>query len=81
MEKNWRLNITPEIEKRVDELLEYLQESKGDIVKEVLKDLEIVEKMKVEEKETYDYPVFKKWLVECTKQVMIDKVDKENEDK
>ena len=78
MEKNWRNNISSEVNNKVDKMFEMLELSKEDIIKEVTKDLELVEKMKVEEKETYDYAVFQKWLDECTKQAIMTLIERGN---
>ena len=66
--KTWRQNIESEVTTKVDSLLEYLQNNKKEIIDATIKDLEMFEKMKFEDKEEISYEIFTRWLNKLTKE-------------
>jgi len=65
--KSWRKNIFSEANFKVDQLLDYLQEHKSEIVEAIVESCQQMEKLKVEENEQFNYEHFKKWLDYYTK--------------
>ena len=61
-EKSWRKNVRFHAERKFDALVEYLEEHKEDILDNVVSDVKEIEHMKNEDKETFLYEQFERWL-------------------
>lgn len=64
-EKNWKQNTHTEASYLFDEFIDILKESKEDIVRATLKDIELFQEMKLEEGQELTYRLFKEWLARC----------------
>jgi hypothetical protein len=66
-EKSFRNNKRLYAEQEFEKMIAHLQEAREDIINETLDDLENAEEMITEENESFNFPVFKKWLSKCLK--------------
>ena len=67
-EKNWKLNTHSEASYLFDDFIDQLKESKDYIIESTLEDIEILQKMKLEENQEFTYNLFKDWLSYCLKE-------------
>lgn len=74
-EKTWRKNIRFHAERKFDALIEFMQESKEEILDEIISDVREIELMKNEDKETFEYEAFEKWLSKLSRSNMADWID------
>jgi hypothetical protein len=79
-EKTWRKNIRFHAERKFDALIEFMQESKEEILDEIISDIKEIELMKNEDKETFEYESFEKWLGKLSRSNMADWIDNDEED-
>ncbi len=61
-EKTWKNNISGEISRHLDKILEYIEEHREDIIKEVSSDVERIETIKNEDKQLFTYSDSQKWI-------------------
>lgn len=76
-EKLWHDNINDEAERRFNYILESLVLNKKYIIQDVIDDIERIERVKVEEKEEFEYSTFKKWLNKYMIETMQDYLEDE----
>jgi len=78
-EKTWRQNIRFHAERRIDSLIEYLQEHKEEIADDIVYDVKELEKMKNEDKEIFEYAQFERWLNKLSRSNMANWIVEEDE--
>lgn len=72
---NWKNNIRTDVEKTLDERLEMLITNKEAIIESIVKHLESLEALKIEEREEYVYSTYKKWLNKFIAQSISEAID------
>lgn len=75
--KTWKKNIESTVSFKLDELIEFLQSEKENIIKETMSDLKSIEQFLTEEKQEFTYPIFRKWLDKFTRQNIAKTIDNE----
>lgn len=79
-EKSWRSNMSAEADRKFNELIEWLQDNKDDIINEIVNDVKTMEKIKLDEDEqAFNYSIFQTWLDYCSRNIMSDKIRENNE--
>ncbi len=66
-EKSWRQNMRFHAERKFEALIDYLNESKEDILDDIVSDVKEMESIKNEDKEIFDYAMFENWLNKLSK--------------
>ena len=74
-EKEWRNNIENETRLKIEEIIEKLQETKEDIISEVVENISEIEALKLEDKEEFTYSAFKKWMLHFISEAISEKVE------
>jgi hypothetical protein len=79
-EKSWRSNMSAEADRKFNELIEWLQDNKDDIIDEIVNDVKTMEKIKLDEDEqAFNYSIFQTWLDYCSRNIISDKIRENNE--
>lgn len=76
-EKNWRQNISAEVSRSIDSLIESILSNKDNIVEDVVKRIHNMESLKLEESDEFTYTHFKKWTNKFSKDVLINNIEKD----
>lgn len=75
-EKNWRRNISAEVSRSIDSLIESLLNNKDYIIEDVVGRINDMESLKLEESDEFTYTHFKKWTSKYSKDVLISNIEK-----
>ena len=78
-EKTWRKNIRFHAERKINKLMEYLEENKDEILDNIVSDVKEIEHMKNEDKEVFEYEAFEKWLDKLSRTNLSEWIDDEEE--
>jgi len=79
-EKSWRSNMSAEADRKFNELIEFLQNNKEDIINEIISDVKMMEKIKLDESEqAFNYSIFQTWLDYCSRSIISDKIRENDE--
>ena len=79
-EKSWRSNMSAEADRKFNELIEWLQDNKEDILEEIIGDVKTMEKIKLDENEqAFNYSIFQTWLDYCSRSILSDRLRENNE--
>jgi hypothetical protein len=73
-EKTWKNNISSEVSRHLDKIIEYLEENRDAIVEEVSSDIDRIESVKNEDSQLFTYADSQKWIEyyvkECIKGIL-----------
>lgn len=61
-EKTWKNNVSSEVSRHLDKILEYIEEHREDIVSAVCEDVDRIEKIKNEDSNLFTYSDSQKWI-------------------
>lgn len=61
-EKTWRDNVSSEVSRHLDKVLEYIESHREEIIKEVSSDIDRIESVKNEDKQLFTYSDSQKWI-------------------
>lgn len=61
-EKTWRDNISNEVSRHLDKVLEYIESHREEIIEEVSSDIDRIESVKNEDKQLFTYSDSQKWI-------------------
>ncbi len=76
-EKSWKQNISAEVSRSVDTLIESLQENKDEMIQKIIQHINDMESLKLEEKEEFTYTQYKKWTDKYSVDILTNYLEKE----
>lgn len=76
-EKTWRDNKRFHAERGFDALMKHLEESKNDIIDNIVSDVIEMEHIKTEDQQTFQYEVFEEWIGKLSISNIIEWIDED----
>ena len=76
-EKTWRDNKRFHAERRFDTLMKHLEESKDEIIDNIVSDVEKMEHIKNEDQEVFKYEMFEEWLGRLSVSNIVEWIDED----
>jgi hypothetical protein len=73
-EKTWKNHTEFDASKEFKDLIEYLEDNRDLIIEDVLKSIQKMELLKLEDNEEFSYKTYKKWLNKFMANYIIEKI-------